>query len=810
MSRLYLLILFGTLSLVTVVCLPGQVVGQVTGYSIYVDSAEAGVGEDIPVKFYLANEAQVSTVSVPISYDPTLVTLKSISFTDSRAEHLSNKVISPSDLTKADGHFLVALIQWQEDPIPSGDGLLFTALFTVDGSAEVGDATEIDTLFFPPGGALEVTPTGSTSGLRPDFTPGQILVGEGNRPPVFASLSDLYVLEGDSLDLTVRATDPDDDPLKIAVTTKPTGATFTDNGDGTARFVFVPSYVGPNSADGSPIEVSFWAGDGDLSTQLDVTVNVLNRNRKPQITAPEELSIEAGQPLSMTISAIDPDFESISWTWSGLPGDAEFDAENPGRFDWTSNVADSGSFEMEFVAVDPQGLADTVKVPTTVRAVAVYSLAIDSVEAYPGEEVEFNVVLDNKLPVSGFNLLINHDPSALTYLSMVNTGTRAESFEYFTVTHNYNGVQGDIRIRGIANIGGGTTGLAEGNGSIAVGRVRVIGDLNFAGMSIPVKFVYRDSPINDDNTLSDDNEDKITQEEIVYVNGAVQIYDIGEIKIGDINLNNLAAEIGDVIYFTNHFINPELYEFNALQYANSDVNRDGVGATVSDLVALINWVVSGVAPKIGVTDDAEATLKAVRSNNELIFEFESGQDVGGVFLVINTDSDIDLDRIENLTEDMTLDVARSGDQLKILVYSLSGAAMTGNDSRLVSLPLAGGYEIERMEMGSADGRLMNLALASETTLLPSAFELDQNYPNPFNPETSIRFALPDMARIRLVVYNVLGQQVSILADGDYAAGNHEVSWNGTDQEGNPVASGVYLYRLSTEAESLTRKMMLLK
>jgi hypothetical protein len=799
------------LGLLTVFGPPERVAGQVTGYSVYVDSAEAGAGADIPVRFYLSNEAEVSTVSVPISYDPTLVSLKSISFTDSRAEHLANKVVTPSDPTTANGHFFVALLQWQEDPIPVGDGLLFTALFSVKASAAIGEATELDTLFYAPGGTLEVVPTGSTVGVKPTFVPGQILVGENNRPPVFASLSEVYILEGDSLDLTVIATDPDNDELTLAVTTKPTGATFVDHGDGTARFVFVPDYVGPNSADGSPVRVSFWAGDGDLSAQLDVTVNILNRNRKPMITAPEQLAIEAGEELSMTISAIDPDFEPIDWVWNGLPGGAQFDADNPGQVSWISSVSDSGSFEMEFIAVDPQGLADTVKVLTSIRAVALYSLAIDSIEAFPGEVVEFNVVLDNKLPVAGFNLLINHDPSALTFLSLLNTGTRTESFEYFVATSGYNGVQGDIRIVGVANVGGGTSALAEGEGSIAVGKLRTTGDLNFAGMSIPVKFVFRDDPTNDDNTLTDASAQRIEQQDIVYVNGAVQMQDIGVIKIGDINLNNIPAEIGDVIYFTNFFINPSLYKFNALQYANSDVNRDNVAATVSDLVALINWVVTGAtAGKTGEWEDGEASLRASSEGDAVVFEFDANIDIGGVFLVLKTESDMSLDRVENLSGGMTLDVARVGNEIKILIYSLKGETIGAGEGRLVSLPLTGEYSITRMEMGSADGRQMSLSMASEKPLLPSAFELDQNYPNPFNPETSIHFALPTMARVQLVVYNVLGQQVAVLADGEYPAGNHQVTWNGTDRNGESVASGVYLYRLSTDAENLTRKMMLLK
>ena len=94
--------------------------------------------------------------------------------------------------------------------------------------------------------------------------------------------------------------------------------------------------------------------------------------------------------------------------------------------------------------------------------------------------------------------------------------------------------------------------------------------------------------------------------------------------------------------------------------------------------------------------------------------------------------------------------------------------------------------------------------------LPSAFFLLQNYPNPFNPETSIQFALPVRTRVSLIVYNILGAEVTRLTEGTLTAGTYTVTWDGTDSSGRPVASGVYLYRLSAEGLSITRKMVLLK
>ncbi len=88
--------------------------------------------------------------------------------------------------------------------------------------------------------------------------------------------------------------------------------------------------------------------------------------------------------------------------------------------------------------------------------------------------------------------------------------------------------------------------------------------------------------------------------------------------------------------------------------------------------------------------------------------------------------------------------------------------------------------------------------------------LDQNYPNPFNPRTSIRFYLPARVPLSVDVFDVRGALVRRLAEGTFDAGTHVVTWDGTDAGGRPVASGMYVYRLTADRRSLTRKMMLLK
>jgi len=99
---------------------------------------------------------------------------------------------------------------------------------------------------------------------------------------------------------------------------------------------------------------------------------------------------------------------------------------------------------------------------------------------------------------------------------------------------------------------------------------------------------------------------------------------------------------------------------------------------------------------------------------------------------------------------------------------------------------------------------------SAVSSIPGEFQLSQNYPNPFNPTTSISFNLPEAGQVTLAVYNILGQQVAIVAEGLFSAGPHEVVWDGTDDSGVPVSSGVYLYRIQTGQFSETRKMLLMK
>lgn len=93
--------------------------------------------------------------------------------------------------------------------------------------------------------------------------------------------------------------------------------------------------------------------------------------------------------------------------------------------------------------------------------------------------------------------------------------------------------------------------------------------------------------------------------------------------------------------------------------------------------------------------------------------------------------------------------------------------------------------------------------------LSPTYTLAQNYPNPFNPQTIIAFTLSEAGAANLVIYDIAGRKVRTLVSGQQFGGDHQVQWDGTDANGERVASGVYLYRLSTAGFNATRKMLLL-
>ncbi|MBN1213091.1 MAG: T9SS type A sorting domain-containing protein, partial [candidate division Zixibacteria bacterium] len=112
--------------------------------------------------------------------------------------------------------------------------------------------------------------------------------------------------------------------------------------------------------------------------------------------------------------------------------------------------------------------------------------------------------------------------------------------------------------------------------------------------------------------------------------------------------------------------------------------------------------------------------------------------------------------------------------------------------------------------GAARIEVKILTYAAGPGDLPEEYSLSQNYPNPFNPVTNIKFTLPEAVDVTLEVFNTLGRKVATLVDSRLNGGEHIIPWDSHDSSGRPVASGIYLYRLTAGSFTETRKMILLK
>jgi len=95
-------------------------------------------------------------------------------------------------------------------------------------------------------------------------------------------------------------------------------------------------------------------------------------------------------------------------------------------------------------------------------------------------------------------------------------------------------------------------------------------------------------------------------------------------------------------------------------------------------------------------------------------------------------------------------------------------------------------------------------------LLPDKYALQQNFPNPFNPRTTIHYELPNQELVKIIIFNLLGHQVKRLVDGFRGAGVNSIVWDATNDHGQPVSAGIYIYQLQAGGFLQTRKMILLK
>lgn len=169
----------------------------------------------------------------------------------------------------------------------------------------------------------------------------------------------------------------------------------------------------------------------------------------------------------------------------------------------------------------------------------------------------------------------------------------------------------------------------------------------------------------------------------------------------------------------------------------------------------------------------------------------------------------DIDMIDELTFSKAFTPHDNINSQGVAMVTVSAGRYT-----VTAAPLAGSSFREASIVGvniSADTTLTIVLPLVRSPEAGQNFVLEQNYPNPFNSSSIIRYTLLSASNVSVTIYNILGQEVTVLLDGFQAAGQDiELMWNGADQRGNHVAAGVYFYRLRTPTGSQTKKMTIVR
>ena len=617
-----------------------------------------------------------------------------------------------------------------------------------------------------------------------------------------------HVRESQPIEVHVHADDPDDDSIAISLTGAPPSAVFRDEGDGNASLLWVPDFIGPWSSSQSPFEFFFVASDGASSSHLRVVINVINVNRNPELTLPESAQVAAGNELVLQVRKSDPDLEEVSLEALNAPPGAEFDAGS-GIFRWSPEMADTGLWPVTFLATDPSGGSCREEMEIKVAPPSAFSLRLGVGESILGGVAEVPVTLANPEAIGGVELLVQYDPTVFTFLEVSRQGTRSQDWEYFYYHDRQAGLYRQVKIVGIADFPNqvNTLPLLPDSGVVARLRFKVTSDPYLSGLLVPLEFYNFDFT---DNTLSTSQGKFIKQERVSLTDGGV-LLNAGNTLVGDVNQNGMAYEVGDAVKLAAHL--SETTRLTLQQLINSDVNQDGRMGTLTDLVVLILRIMEQQTVPQDEGDDTEepVVVRMTDQASQSFIQLESERPVGGALLVFR-DQNLSAEDVELAAQagDVDLYTSRVGDEFRILLMGRDAKPLPLGD-HLVNLK-RDNLEIATVSLADCQGELVAAKQEHDKGSLPTRFALHQNYPNPFNPSTSISYFVGAEAatRVSLRIYNVAGQLVKTLVDEDQSPGEHQVIWDGKNEQGDEVASGVYFYRLNVSDFSDSRRMVLLK
>jgi hypothetical protein len=525
------------------------------------------------------------------------------------------------------------------------------------------------------------------------------------------------------------------------------------------------------------------------------------------------------------------------------------------NFCWTPTASDTLTIHrVVFRMIDNCGFAEDtvwiiVKPAPTETCLIHMDIAQIEPGVNPGEIICLPVKLSTSQTIAGFKLLLEWDPTVLTLLA-IERGDCIDDIDfwfgknsphymwekfYYEQLPSTEVHKTKVKLVGLCDLPDGYQGYpilpnAPDTCTIACLRFQVKNDATLKEFKLPVRFEW-DAGTYDENTFSDPtgmiwyvsadplqfpydtSGPNVSIEKVVcFTDGGIRVRDDGINWIGDINVNEYPYEIADAVLFSNYFINgidvfmTDPY-WRDIQINATDVNWDGYTLTISDLVYLIRIILELETPygeghiKLAPVDEVAGTIASIKGDN-VVISSKSDVPIGAALYVFKHSG------ISNLTNLSNMDMKYSdtGSELRVLLWSLDGKSVPAGSAKLFSFE---GKNVELVSVEATDnlGRALRNTISTKNT--PMAFALLGSYPNPFNPVTNISFALPEESKVSLKIYNITGQLLKSF-ENFYPAGTHTITWDGTNENDETVASGVYFYRLTAGPYNAVRKMVLTK
>jgi hypothetical protein len=524
-----------------------------------------------------------------------------------------------------------------------------------------------------------------------------------------------------------------------------------------------------------------------------------------------------GDPLTVTTNYGVPTLFATDGT-PGFPTTYTYKID----FNMDDFCGDCANFVLEITASD--GVNDpviyTYGEETTIIGNITASMD-DAVYLLPGESDWMNVYLDacgDCFCLGGFVFSIEFDPSVLS-ITDVEAGAALAGGEYWNVVYNFDG-PGTIRVVFINDLNNQTPveDICGINPQDWLFRMKFLLSPAFqypTNFCSAICFMY-DGPGEDNydyNTVSD------KEGYYIWINdgcdvppdsseygtmlltmecGNIKFLDVHNVLVGDLNLNGRANEVGDVVLLANHLIDPVGFPFTLRQMYASDVNGDGLQATIADLI----FMIEGLSGKVAPLDVVATIAMPADAYGNVDITVSSQASVGGALVSINhTGVELGVPTVDG----MNIDYRDNGDVMTVLVYKGTTSLNPGTNV-LFTVPVLSEGAISFGDVSVSDNRgAMLKGNVSYEAALPTEFAVSQNYPNPFNAKTSFKLELPVSSDVAINIYNVAGQLVKAINLPNLDAGVHSVVWDASD-----VASGVYFYRVTADNFNKTMKMTLLK